>query len=57
MRKDIVIELSYSCFSRASDDSWSHCNHRWSQIRTSRRYLSATMPERATDGHGRRNKV
>ena len=52
MRKDIVIELSYKGFSRASDYSWSHRNHRWSQIRTPLRYLFVTMPERATNGHG-----
>ena len=28
MRKEIVIELSYKGFSRASDYSWSHRNHR-----------------------------
>ena len=57
MRKDIVIELSYRGFSRASDYSWSHRNHRWSQIRTPLRYLFVTMPERAANGHGQRNKT
>ena len=52
MRKEIVIELSYKGFSRASDYSWSHRNHRWSQIRTPLRYLSVTMHGMATNGHG-----